>query len=95
MPASAHTQLEQIRTALPQLRSGEMRISQFATVSGRQTDLFAALPPRFEEVLMQLLTRLESGALFSEESCSFSQADLLANLDLWVEKAALHLQKAG
>ena len=37
--------------------------------------------------LLNLLDRLESSALFSEESCSFSQKDLVANLGMWVEKA--------
>jgi hypothetical protein len=39
-----------------------------------------ALPPRYGEVLLNLLDRLESSALFTEESCSFSQKDLLDNL---------------
>jgi hypothetical protein len=38
-------------------------------------------------VLLNLLDRLESSALFSEESCSFSQKDLLDNLQVWVDKA--------
>jgi len=38
-------------------------------------------------VLLNLLDRLESSALFSEESCSFSQKDLVANLTMWAEKA--------
>jgi len=38
-----------------------------------------------------LLDRLESSALFSEESCSFSQSALLDNLDLWMQKAAAQL----
>jgi hypothetical protein len=38
-------------------------------------------------VLLNLLDRLESSALFSEESCSFSQKDLVASLQMWVEKA--------
>jgi len=38
-------------------------------------------------VLLGLLDRLESSALFSEESCSFSQKDLLDNLQVWVDKA--------
>ena len=49
--------------------------------------LLTALPPRYSEVLLNLLDRLESSALFSEESCSFSQKDLVANLTMWVEKA--------
>ena len=89
------TQLEKIRTALSHLRSGEHNIGQFAATAAEQNALFAALPPRFGEVLMQLLTRLEAGAAFSEESCSFSQADLLTSLDLWLDKAALQLDKAG
>jgi hypothetical protein len=32
--------------------------------------------------------RLESSALFSEESCSFSQSSLLDQLDAWLAKAA-------
>jgi hypothetical protein len=41
--------------------------------------------------LLNLLDRLESSALFSEESCSFSQKDLLDNLQLWAEKAQARL----
>ena len=50
-------------------------------------ELLAALPPRYGEVLLNLLDRLESSALFSEESCSFSQKDLLDNLKVWADKA--------
>ena len=45
------------------------------------------LPPRFGEVLGHLLDRLEASALFSEESCSFSQQDLLSGLRTWADKA--------
>jgi hypothetical protein len=38
-------------------------------------------------VWLGLLDRLESSALFSEESCSFSQSALLDNLDMWLQKA--------
>ena len=55
------------------------------------TDLLGALPPRYGEVLLNLLDRLESSALFSEESCSFSQKDLLDNLQVWVDKARAQL----
>ncbi len=46
-----------------------------------------ALPEKFSVVLGNLLDRLESSALFSEESCSFSQKDLLDSLQMWLEKA--------
>jgi hypothetical protein len=34
-----------------------------------------------------LLDRLESSALFTEESCSFSQRDQFASLQMWLDKA--------
>ena len=46
------------------------------------------------EVLNQLLDRLESSALFSEESCSFSQRDLLDSLQTWLDKARGQLSQA-
>jgi hypothetical protein len=46
-----------------------------------------ALPPRYNEVLNQLLSQLESSALFAEESCSFSQTDLIDLLSNWLSKA--------
>jgi hypothetical protein len=46
-----------------------------------------ALPARYHEVLDRVLSQLESAALFSEESCSFSQADLCAMLRDWLDKA--------
>jgi hypothetical protein len=46
-----------------------------------------ALPEKFSVVLGNLLDRLESSALFSEESCSFSQKDLLDSLQMWLERA--------
>ncbi|WP_374316685.1 hypothetical protein [Aquabacterium sp.] len=46
-----------------------------------------ALPARYIEVLERVLSQLESAALFTEESCSFSQADLVAALQQWLDKA--------
>lgn len=46
-----------------------------------------ALPQRYIDVLERVLNQLESAALFTEESCSFSQADMLAALADWLTKA--------
>lgn len=46
-----------------------------------------ALPPRYHEVLERILTQLESSALFTEESCSFSQTDIVNALGEWLTKA--------
>jgi hypothetical protein len=48
----------------------------------------------YTTVLQELSNRLESSALFSEESCSFSQADLLASVQLWLDKAEQKLAAA-
>ena len=86
-------QLARLQTALQQLRDGSLTIAGFARLAQDQPSLHEALPRRFNEVLMQLLDRLESSALFSDESCSFSQRDLLDSLQLWLDKAQAQLEK--
>ena len=49
------------------------------------------LPDKFEDVLGNLLDRIEASGLFSEESCSFSQKDLMDSLQLWADKARAKL----
>jgi hypothetical protein len=46
-----------------------------------------ALPQRYVDVLERILNQLESAALFTEESCSFSQADMVGALGDWLAKA--------
>ena len=79
--------LAPIESALDALAQGQLSATALSDTARAQTELLAALPPRYTEVLLGLLDRLESSALFSEESCSFSQKDLVANLTMWVEKA--------
>ena len=76
-----------VQDALNAFSQGSLTASALSHTARAQTDLLAALPPRYAEVLHGLLDRLESSALFSEESCSFSQKDLVASLQLWVDKA--------
>lgn len=87
-------QLDAIHTALQQLRSGQLGAAAFSQLAAQQQSLAAALPGRFHDVLSQLLNGLESSALFTEESCSFSQTELLDNLQVWIDKAGLQLQKS-
>lgn len=88
---SAHD-LQAFEQALAALRAQPGSVQTFSAQVRAHTDLLAALPPQFTTVLHQLLDRLESSALFAEESCSFSQSELLASLDLWLEKARARLQ---
>jgi hypothetical protein len=62
-------------------------VSAFCAQARAQDALLAALPPRYGEVWLGLIDRLESSALFNEESCSFSQSALLDNLEGWLVKA--------
>lgn len=78
--------LAAIQQALDAVRAGTVDASAFVRTV-RAISLPEALPPRYAEVLAGLLDRIESSALFSGESCSFSQADLFANLQVWLDKA--------
>jgi hypothetical protein len=90
---TAHDTLRQMTEALQQCQQGQLHLSEL-TRQWRADATGLPLPARFGEVLGGLLDRLEAGALFSEESCSFSQKDLLDNLRLWADKALPHLDKA-
>ncbi|MFZ4287344.1 hypothetical protein [Variovorax sp. HJSM1_2] len=85
--SEAQQQCQAMYTALADLRGAPQQTHAFCNSVRGYSVLLAALPARYGEVLLGLLDRLESSAMFSEESCSFSQQDLLANLALWQEKA--------
>jgi hypothetical protein len=86
MPNHA-SNLNALDQSLAQLRADALGVAAFCAQARAQEPLLAALPPRYGEVWLGLLDRLESSALFSEESCSFSQSALLDNLDMWLQKA--------
>ena len=77
---------ETLQRDLAAARAGELDMGTLARRL-RGLTLPAALPPKFEEVLANLVDRIESSALFDDDSCSFSQRDLLGALELWVQKA--------
>ncbi len=88
---TAQTELIALRTGLQALREGSWRVHDFSAQARQSQDLLQALPTRYSEVLLGLLDRLESSALFAEESCSFSQKDLLDSLQMWLDKALAQL----
>ncbi|MES2071827.1 MAG: hypothetical protein V4488_15840 [Pseudomonadota bacterium] len=83
--------LAQLRSSLATLQGKTMPVTDFCRTWRQHQDLLAALPPRYAQVQEDLLGRLEAGSLFSEESCSFSQADLLTQLGMWLDKAEQQL----
>ncbi len=88
---TATTQLTTLAAEFQQLRLQPQRLAAFSTSARKHAELLAALPARYAEVLHGLLDRLESSALFAEESCSFSQSELLDSLQLWLDKAGRQL----
>lgn len=85
--------IQQLRGSLTDLSEERINIHQFCQVWRAQTELLATLPPQFAEVMENLLGRMEASSLFIEESCSFSQTDLTAQLRIWLDKATTRLQK--
>jgi hypothetical protein len=69
------------------LQTSPDNMQAFASLWREQHELLKALPERFTGALESILQRLESGAAFSEESCSFSQKDLLDALAAWLDRA--------
>jgi hypothetical protein len=51
------------------------------------------LPQKYQDALEQVLSRIESSSLFTEESCSFSKKDLAQALGVWLEKAHQYSNK--
>ncbi len=51
-----------------------------------------AIPAGWREVLDDLLMRLESARLFSQDSCSFSRSELLATMREWLTRAQAQVQ---
>ena len=76
------------------LRANRISIADFCRAWRNEASLLQALPSRFATVMEDLLARLEAGSLFTEESCSFSQIDLLATLDTWLDKAQQTLRSS-
>jgi len=92
---TARDQLAGLSNALQQLRCDALGVTAFSRLAQYQPALRAALPARYTEVLQQLLDRLESSALFTEESCSFSQKELLDSLQQWLDQAQRQLDKTS
>lgn len=81
------TELMVLESSLAAFDRGEINVERLCRIWHESTARLSDLPPRYLQVLDDVLTRLESSALFDEESCSFSVKDLRDSLQLWLEKA--------
>ena len=92
--SNALVQLQALRDALQRFEDGSITASALSDLARSSPSMLASLPERYGPVLLQLMDRLESSALFTEESCSFSQSDLLQHLHGWIDKAQTQLDAA-
>lgn len=77
-----------LETSLAAFERGEINVERLCATWRQGVAGVTGLPPRYMSVLEDLLGRLESSALFVEESCSFSVEDVRASLRVWLEKAS-------
>lgn len=92
---TAHESLQRANAALAEHREGDLPAAELAQALHAESVLLAALPPRYVQALEEILGRLESAALFSEESCSFSQRDLIDALEAWLVRAGEQLRSGA
>lgn len=80
-------ELHALQQGLQQLAADKITASELSAQARSARHLLDSLPARYTTVLQDLLDRLEASALFTEESCSFSQSELLTHLQGWADKA--------
>ena len=78
-----------LRLELEAVRSGQAASAAVVRSLRAAYGLGAALKAR--HALDEILNRMESGSLFSEERCSFSRGDLHDALAQWLAHAATYL----
>jgi len=80
--------LSPLQATLPAFSAGQLSLNDLARQWRQAAQAHQpALPARYMEVLERVLSQLESSALFTEESCSFSQGDMVAALGDWLQRA--------
>ena len=87
--------LHLLHESLDAIRQDRLSVAALCQTWRTQTALLSDLPAPYGEVMEDLLSRLEAGSLFTEESCSFSQIDLLTTLDMWLDNAQKTLAKSN
>jgi hypothetical protein len=93
LPMSPHLDtLTRMTNALTACTQGDLPQPEMIRL-WRSTAASLPLPEKFDVVLADLLDRIEASALFSGESCSYSQQGLFDNLQLWADKARSLLSK--
>ncbi|MEK8050228.1 hypothetical protein AACH10_08255 [Ideonella sp. DXS22W] len=80
-----------LAASIDALRAGTLDVHALVAQWRAAAAAWPGLPPRYAAVLEKLLAPLEASAMFGEESCSFSRADLADTLLQWLQ----HVQAAA
>ncbi len=83
--------LARLRLQLDEVRCGRADSAGLVTALRAEPGLLATLPQPFRIALEDMATRLESARLFTEDSCSFSQRELIDALAEWIGHADARL----
>ncbi len=67
-------------------------LTQLEAAVTDNTDALATRVAAYQDVLAQLVIRIEGAASFTEESCSFSQGDFAGSLHDWLGKLESRLK---
>jgi hypothetical protein len=83
--------IHDLRDSLTAVQCGQMDATQLVTIWRAQPQLMQQLPGRCGQVMEDLLMRLESSRLFFGGACAFRSDDLVAALQLWLDRAEKYL----
>ena len=78
-----HGTIDQWHTGVVPLASLQLHLAQAVN---QNAAALGARSSSYHDVLSQIMARAESAASFTEESCSFSQADFASSLHEWLRK---------
>jgi hypothetical protein len=88
--------------SIPNSQQVEHQLQAWLDGTGQSAELIQAfrifckesqLPEKYGAALENVLSRVESSSLFTEESCSFSKKDLANALSVWLEKVQQYQAK--
>jgi hypothetical protein len=88
--------------SIPNSQQVEHQLQAWLDGTGQSAELIQAcrifckdsqLPEKYGTALENVLSRVESSSLFTEESCSFSKKDLANALRVWLEKVQQYQSK--
>jgi hypothetical protein len=88
--------------SIPNPQQVEHQLQAWLDGTGQSAELIQAcrvfckdsqLPEKYGTALENVLSRVESSSLFTEESCSFSKKDLANALRVWLEKVQQYQSK--